>query len=158
MYTFNRRGLLYVAAGSSAAIALAACSSGAPPTTTGTGSASGSTNANRQISQDAYDAVIKGGPVADDATVSASPWATKIKGAGFIKRGGTTTGAIFAVSVTPSGAAQAAGARASNAAKRAVWAPCPPTAAACCHCRRRAAARRSSRRAVRAPCRARPAG
>ena len=97
MYTFSRRGLLYVAAGSSAAVALAACSSGAPPTSTGTSSASGSSNANRQISQDAYDAVIKGGPVADDATVSASPWATKIKGAGFIKRGGTTTGAIFSL-------------------------------------------------------------
>lgn len=97
MYTFSRRGLLYVAAGSSAAIALAACSSGAPPTAAGSGSTSGSTNANRQISQDAYDAVIKGGPVADDATVSASPWATKIKGAGFIRRGGTTTGAIFSL-------------------------------------------------------------
>lgn len=99
MYTFSRRGLLYVAAGSSAAVALAACSSGAPPTSGATGSAtaSGSSNANRQISQDAYDAVIKGGPVADPATVSASPWATKIKAAGFIKRGGTTTGAIFSL-------------------------------------------------------------
>jgi len=29
--------------------------------------------------------------------VSASPWATKIKSAGFIKRGGTTTGAIFSL-------------------------------------------------------------
>ena len=97
MYTFSRRGLLYVAAGSSAAVALAACSSGAPPTAPGTAAGSGSANANRQISQDAYDAVIKAGPVADAATVSASPWASKIKSAGFIKRGGTTTGAIFSL-------------------------------------------------------------
>lgn len=97
MYTFSRRGLLYAAAGSSAAVALAACSSGAPPTSPGNGAVSGSANANRQISQDAYDAVIKAGPVADAATVSASPWASKIKSAGFIKRGGTTTGAIFSL-------------------------------------------------------------
>ena len=97
MYTFSRRGLLYAAAGSSAAVALAACSSGAPPTSPGTGTGSGSANANRQISQDAYDAVIKAGPVADASTVSASPWASKIKSAGFIKRGGTTTGAIFSL-------------------------------------------------------------
>jgi glutamate transport system substrate-binding protein len=58
---------------------------------------SGSANPTRQISQDAYDAVIKGGPVADAATISASPWATKIKAQGFIKRGGTTTGAIFSL-------------------------------------------------------------
>ena len=97
MYDFSRRGLLYVAAGSTAAVALAACSSGAPPTSTSTGSASGSTSTNRQISQSAYDAVIKGGPVADASVVSASPWATKIKSQGFIKSGGTTTGAIFSL-------------------------------------------------------------
>ncbi len=97
MHTFSRRGLLYVAAGSSAAVALAACSSGAPPTPVGSGSASGPTNSNRQISQDAYDAVIKSGPVADASVVSASTWATKIKGQGYIKRGGTTTGAIFSL-------------------------------------------------------------
>jgi len=99
MYAFSRRGLLYVAAGSSAAVALAACSSGTPPTSAGSGSASGSgsAGANRQISQDAYDAVIKSGPVADSSVVSASPWATKIKSQGYIRRGGTTTGAIFSL-------------------------------------------------------------
>ncbi len=99
MYDFSRRGLLYVAAGSTAAVALAACSSGTPPTSGGSASASGtgSSNANRQISQDAYDAVIKAGPVADASVVSASSWATKIKSQGYIKRGGTTTGAIFSL-------------------------------------------------------------
>ena len=97
MYTFSRRGLLHVAAGSTATLALAACSSGAPPTAPpGTGSA-GSAGGDRQMSQDAYDAIIKGGPVADAATVSANPWATKIKNQGFIKRGGTTTAAIFSI-------------------------------------------------------------
>src|SRR5450759_3914022 len=99
MYAFSRRGLLYVAAGSSAAVALAACSAGTPPTSAGSGSASGSgsAGASRQISQDAYDAVIKSGPVADTSVVSASPWATKIKNQGYIRRGGTTTGAIFSL-------------------------------------------------------------
>src|ERR1035437_6420578 len=97
MYAFSRRGLLYVAAGSSAAVALAACSSGAPPVSAGSGSASGPTNSNRQISQDAYDAVIKSGPVADASVVSASSWATKIKSQGYIKSGGTTTGEIFSL-------------------------------------------------------------
>lgn len=97
MYDFSRRGLLYVAAGSTAAVALAACSSGAPPTSTSTSSASGSASANRQISQDAYDTVIKGGPVADGSVVSASSWATKIKSQGYLKSGGTTTGAIFSL-------------------------------------------------------------
>ena len=100
MYTFSRRGLLYVAAGSTATLALAACSSGAPPTAppaTGSAGSSSSAGGDRQMSQDAYDAIIKGGPVADAATVSANPWATKIKNQGFIKRGGTTTGAIFSI-------------------------------------------------------------
>lgn len=49
------------------------------------------------MSQADYDNVIKGGPVADAATVSASSWAAKIKSQGYIKRGGTTTGAIFSL-------------------------------------------------------------
>src|SRR5450759_2146567 len=99
MYAFSRRGLLYVAAGSSAAVALAACSSGTPPTSAGSGSASGSgsAGASRQFAPGSYDAVIKSGPVADASVVSASPWATKIKSQGYIKRGGTTTGAIFSL-------------------------------------------------------------
>lgn len=98
MNTFTRRGLLYVAAGSTAAVTLAACSSGAPPAGGTTSAASGASSGGpRQISQDAYDKVILAGPVADPAVVSGSPWASKIKAAGFIKRGGTTTGAIFSL-------------------------------------------------------------
>ncbi len=98
MNPLSRRGLLYVAAGSTAAVTLAACSSGAPPAAGGSSAASGSSSSGpRQISQDAYDKIIQGGPVADASVVSGNAWASKIKAAGFIKRGGTTTGAIFSL-------------------------------------------------------------
>ena len=98
---FTRRGLLYVTAGVGAAGALAACSgtAAAPPAP---GAASGSAGsaasaAAKKIDQAAYDAIILAGPVADDAAVSASAWAKKIKAAGVLKRGGTDTGPIFSL-------------------------------------------------------------
>lgn len=99
MYTFSRRGLLYVAAGSSAAAALAACSTGTPPVGAppSAGASGSSGGGSKQMSQSDYDNIVKGGPVADASTVSASPWASKIKSQGFLKRGGTTTGAIFSL-------------------------------------------------------------
>lgn len=99
MFTVSRRGLFVVTAGSAAAVSLAACSSGTPPTPGSTGSAmaSGSASADRQINVDQYDAIVKASPVADAATIAASPWASKIKAQGYIKRGGTTTGAIFSI-------------------------------------------------------------
>jgi glutamate transport system substrate-binding protein len=98
MHTFSRRGLLYVAAGSTAAVTLAACSPGAPPAGGTSSAASGASSGGpRQISQDSYDKIIQGGPVADASIVSGSAWASKIKATGFIKSGGTTTGAIFSL-------------------------------------------------------------
>lgn len=98
MTAFSRRGLLYVAAGSTAAITLAACSSGTPPTSDTSGAASGASSTGaRKISQDDYDKIVLAGPVADASVISASAWASKIKATGYIKRGGTTTGAIFSL-------------------------------------------------------------
>lgn len=89
--TITRRGLL----GAAAAIGLGACSSTAAVTRRSAGP--------RQISQDAYDALVLGGPVADPALVSASPWATKIKVAGVLRRGGTTTVAAWSFKDPTSG-------------------------------------------------------
>lgn len=76
--------------------ALAACSSGgsdAPALPGGGGSDGGGAS---NVASD-YDDIIAGGPVADEATISASPWAAAIKEAGQLKRGGTTTGQIFSL-------------------------------------------------------------
>ncbi|MDO5661547.1 MAG: glutamate ABC transporter substrate-binding protein [Brachybacterium sp.] len=44
-----------------------------------------------------YDAVIAEGPLADDATVEASPWASAIREADVLRRGGTTTNQVFSL-------------------------------------------------------------
>lgn len=44
-----------------------------------------------------FDQVIAGGPKAADADIAKSPWAKKIKEAGRLKRGGTTTSQIFSL-------------------------------------------------------------
>jgi len=79
------------ASGSSAPSAAAGSGGSSPSVAQITGSGSG------QIDQATYDAVIAGGATADDATVQASPWASKIKGAGVLKTGGTETGALFSL-------------------------------------------------------------
>lgn len=89
--TMTRRGLLAAAAGSTAA-ALAACTSDTP-----TVSVSRPTPGLRVILPGPYDAVVRGGPVAQPSVVAASTWASRIKRAGVLRRGGTTTGAIFSL-------------------------------------------------------------
>jgi len=44
-----------------------------------------------------YDQIIADGPVADDAAVRASPWATKIKDAGSLRMGGSDAGPLFSM-------------------------------------------------------------
>lgn len=46
---------------------------------------------------DVYDPIILGGPIADAATINASPWAKRIKDAGVLRRGGSNTGALFSL-------------------------------------------------------------
>lgn len=89
----NRRLLIQSAVGVGAAGLLAACSDNASlPATTPTASPTA-----KAISQDAYDKIVLAGPLADAAAIAASPWAQKIKSQGYIRRGGTDTGAIFSL-------------------------------------------------------------
>ncbi len=45
----------------------------------------------------AYDAIIKGAPVADTASVDANTWASAVKKQGFLKVGGTDSGPLFSI-------------------------------------------------------------
>ena len=47
------------------------------------------------IDKEAFDALIASGPVADDATIAASEWATAVKNAGVLRIGGTRTSFLF---------------------------------------------------------------
>lgn len=42
-----------------------------------------------------YDVIVNGGPVADEATIAASEWATSVKEAGVLRIGGTETSELF---------------------------------------------------------------
>lgn len=44
-----------------------------------------------------YDQIIGAGPVADDAALAASPWATKIKDSGTLRMGGSDAGPLFSM-------------------------------------------------------------
>ena len=49
------------------------------------------------IDKEAFDALVASGPVADDATIAASEWATKVKEAGVLRVGGTRTAFLFSL-------------------------------------------------------------
>lgn len=82
-----RASVALAAAG--ALLALSACSGSTLPAPTGSGSAV-------EPAGD-YDAVISSAPVADDATIEASPWASRIKAAGVLKTGGSDTGPLWSL-------------------------------------------------------------
>lgn len=84
----GRRAVVAAAAALPLGAALAACSSD-----TGSGPSLGGD----EKKNNAYDDVIAGGPLADEAAISASAWATKIKEAGTLKRGGTTANQVFSL-------------------------------------------------------------
>lgn len=52
---------------------------------------------NGEIDEAEYDSVIAGSPVADEATVAASPWAQAIKERGTLLTGGTDSGPLFSL-------------------------------------------------------------
>ncbi|UEJ84464.1 glutamate ABC transporter substrate-binding protein [Brachybacterium halotolerans subsp. kimchii] len=86
-----RRAVVAAAAALPLGAALAACSSdtGDAPSLGGGSDDGGASSA--------YDGVIAGGPVADDADVQKSAWAKKIKDAGKLTRGGTTANQVFSL-------------------------------------------------------------
>ncbi|UQN28398.1 glutamate ABC transporter substrate-binding protein [Brachybacterium kimchii] len=86
-----RRSVVAAAAALPLGAALAACSSdtGDAPSLGGGSDDGGASSA--------YDGVIAGGPVAEDADVQKSAWAKKIKDAGKLTRGGTTANQVFSL-------------------------------------------------------------
>lgn len=99
--TIKGRGKLasFAAIAVAGALALSACSgnSAAPSgDQSGTQSgAAGSAGGAFDSGNAAYDAIVNGGPVADEATIASSEWATKIKESGVLRIGGTQTSELF---------------------------------------------------------------
>lgn len=93
----SRRILLGAAAFLPVGAALAACTdSGSDAPAAPGGSSAAKSGAD-------FDAIIAGGPVADDAAITASPWATSVKDAGKLTRGGTTVNQVFSLKDPSSG-------------------------------------------------------
>ena len=100
-FMMNRRQVLGLGAlGGAAALGLSACG-GSPASTPAApaGSSAGSAEEDKSVAldADAYDKLIASGAVADDATVSASTWAKKIKDAGTMRVGAVQTSALFSL-------------------------------------------------------------
>ena len=99
----NRRQLVALGLGTTATFGLAACGGSEQKPAD---DAAATTNANASNMEDAeektsaldtaaFDALVSGGPVADDAAIAASEWATKVKEAGVLRVGGVETSTLF---------------------------------------------------------------
>ena len=99
----GRRALVAAAAALPIGAALAACGSdtGDGPSLGGDGGNGGSDGGGGDAN--AFTDAVAGGPVADDAAIQASAWATKIKEAGQLKRGGTVANQVFSLADTSGG-------------------------------------------------------
>lgn len=85
------RPVAALAMGAAAMLALTACGS----SSTQSGSAESGSSGGFSSGNSAYDDIVNGGPVADDATVAANTWATAVKEAGTLRVGGTETSTLF---------------------------------------------------------------
>lgn len=95
----SRRTAVIAGAGVLASLGLVACGSSEAPTPAADSSAATTAAADDSVKIDktAYDALVNAGPVADDATVAASQWATKVKGEGKLRVGGVQTSTLFSL-------------------------------------------------------------
>lgn len=96
----RRQALLGLSAAGVAAFGLAGCDDAEAPAPSGSseGSDSGSSDEESEgkaIDAAAYDELVAAGAVADDATVAASTWASKVKDAGKLRVGGVQTSMLF---------------------------------------------------------------
>lgn len=96
----SRRQALGLGASALAVLALAACDS--DDTTTDDASDSSDDGSEEEseateLDAAAYDALLATGPVADDATVAASEWATAVRDAGTLCVGGVQTSMLFSL-------------------------------------------------------------
>ena len=100
----SRRQAIRLGLGSVAAagvVALAGCTDTSNDSTASNSSSSDpststDSTASTQIDKDAFDSLLAAGDVADDAMVSGSTWAQKIKDAGKFRLGGVQTSTLFA--------------------------------------------------------------
>ena len=102
----SRRQAIRLGLGSVAAagvVALAGCTDTSNDSTASNSSSSDphestplDSTASTQIDKDAFDSLLAAGDVADDATVSGSTWAQKIKDAAKFRLGGVQTSTLFA--------------------------------------------------------------
>ena len=88
MRSFTRRAAVFGGLSGLAALALAACDSG---------EGSGSDDNGTAIDAKAFDELVNGGPVVDDADIEANSWAKKVKDAGKLRVGGTQTSTLFSL-------------------------------------------------------------
>lgn len=96
----SRRQALGLGASALAALGLAGCDS--DDTTTDDASDSSDDGSEEEdeateLDAAAYDALLATGPVADDATVAASEWATAVRDAGTLRVGGVQTSMLFSL-------------------------------------------------------------
>ena len=86
----TRRSLLHRVGG------VAALAVGGPALLAACGNDTSALSGNQTNVSD-YDQIIADGPVADDATIKASPWAVTIKEAGSLRMGGSDAGPLFSM-------------------------------------------------------------
>lgn len=96
----TRRFALVLAALTSLMLALAlmaGCSSSEDSSSAGDKGAATEETSAAAIDAEAYDALVASGPVADDAAIAASEWATAVKEAGVLRVGGVQTSTLFSL-------------------------------------------------------------
>lgn len=92
----SRRSVLALGLSGAAMLALAGCDGG-EPADGGSGDGGEEASDAVQIDVEAFDALVSSGPVADDAAIAASEWATKVKNAGVFRVGATQTSQLFSL-------------------------------------------------------------
>lgn len=95
----SRRQALGLGASALAALGLAGCDSDDTTTDDASDSSDDGSEEDEATELDAaaYDALLATGPVADDATVAASEWATAVRDAGTLRVGGVQTSMLFSL-------------------------------------------------------------
>ena len=94
----SRRSVIVAGLGAVASLGLAACGASAPAPTSGSAATTGAADAAAaKIDSAAYDAIVNAGPVADASLVEANAWAKKVKEAGKLRVGGTSTSTLFSL-------------------------------------------------------------
>lgn len=102
----NRRQVLVLGLGTTAALGLASCGGSAPAPAKDEGGSSAKSDAPATekeatpLDADAFDALVNAGTTATDDQIKASTWASKVKDAGKLRVGSTRTSTLFSLENT----------------------------------------------------------